>query len=137
MIGDIRGSVAYLETAMNLRVQRQQVVASNIANADTPHYKARDFDFSSALRDAVSGRKSSSDVQLAKTSARHIDGTGGNAGATLKYRTEKQSAVDGNTVDMDVERAAMAENSMHYELLTKLISDKFSGLRSAISSPQG
>lgn len=136
MFGDIKSSVGFLESAMNLRVQRQQVIASNIANADTPHYKARDFDFASALKGAVSGRQAG-DVMLNKTSVGHMDGNGGSGMANLKYRTEKQSAVDGNTVDMDVERAAMAENSMHYEVLTKLISDKFAGLRQAIASPQG
>lgn len=135
MLGDIRKSVAYLEKAMDLRVQRQQVVSSNIANADTPNYKAKDFDFSSALKEAMAGRQAGA-VQLSKTSTRHIDGSGG-TGAELKFRTERQSSVDGNTVDMDMERAAMAENSMHYELLTRLISDKFSGLKSAIASPQG
>lgn len=135
MIRDLRGSVSLFENALNLRVQRQQVIASNIANADTPHYKARDFDFSSALKEAMAGRQSGS-IQLAKTSGRHIDGSAGFGGATLRFRTEKQSAVDGNTVDMDVERAALAENSIQYEVLTKLIGDKISGMRSAIASNQ-
>lgn len=135
MLRDLRASVSLYENALNLRVQRQQVIASNIANADTPHYKAKDFDFSAALKDAMAGRQSGS-INLAKTSARHIDGSGAGGGAALKFRTEKQSAVDGNTVDMDVERAALAENSIQYEVLTKLIGDKISGMRSAIASNQ-
>lgn len=134
MFGDISADLSYYKTAMDLRVQRQQIVASNIANADTPQYKAKDFNFSQALQGAMYGRMQG-DLSLSKTAARHIDGTGNPASAYLQYRTEKQSAVDGNTVDMDVERAAIAENSMQYELLTRLISDKFSGLKSALSSP--
>ncbi len=136
MFGDIRGSVKFFETAMNLRVQRQQIIASNIANADTPQYKAKDIDFNQALQSAMYGKQDNG-VTLAKTSNRHIDGVNGSGNGSLKFRTEKQSAVDGNTVDMDTERAAMAENSIQYEVLTKLISDKFSGLRSAISGNQG
>jgi flagellar basal-body rod protein FlgB len=136
MFGDIRGEVRFFETAMNLRVQRQQIIASNIANADTPQYKAKDIDFNQALQSAIYG-KQDNDVTLAKTSSRHIDGAGGSGTGVLKFRTEKQSAVDGNTVDMDTERAAMAENSIQYEVLTKLISDRFSGIRAAIASNQG
>lgn len=136
MFRDIAADVSYYKTAMDLRVQRQQIIASNIANADTPQYKAKDFDFSKALQGAMYGRQQG-DLSLAKTSARHIEGTGNPASGYLQYRTEKQSAVDGNTVDMDLERAAIAENSMQYELLTRLISDKFSGLKSALASPAG
>ena len=136
MLSNINTDLAYYKTAMDLRVQRQQIIASNIANADTPQYKARDFDFTQALKGAMYGQQQR-DLALNKTASRHIDGSGGVSSDFLKYRTEKQSSVDGNTVDMDVERAAIAENSMQYELLTRLISDKFSGLKSALSSPQG
>lgn len=136
MLRDIRGSLNLYENALNLRVQRQQIIASNIANADTPHYKARDFDFNAALADAMSGRQSGGSISLSKTSARHIDGESSVGNAALKFRTERQSAVDGNTVDMDIERAALAENSVQYEVLTKLIGDKISGMRSAIASNQ-
>ncbi len=135
MLADISKNIGLYKTAMDLRVQRQQIIASNIANADTPQYKAKDFNFSAAMTEAMSGRQQG-DLRLAKTASRHIDGSAGMGSGYLQYRTEKQSAVDGNTVDMDVERAAIAENSMHYELLTRLVSDKFSGLRSALSSPQ-
>lgn len=91
--------------ALNLRSQRQQVLASNIANADTPGYKARDFDFKSALATAV--------AQPAATQP-----AGGAAPAPqpeLLYRSVIQPSIDGNTVDMDVERAQFAENTVHYE----------------------
>ena len=135
MLGNVSADLSFYKTAMDLRVQRQQIIASNIANADTPQYKAKDFDFSQALKGAMFGQQQR-DLALSKTASRHIDGSGGVSSDFLKFRTEKQSSVDGNTVDMDLERAAIAENSMQYELLTRLISDKFSGLKSALSSPQ-
>ena len=93
--------------ALNLRAQRQQVLASNIANADTPGYKARDFDFKSALAAAA--------AQPATAEA-----SGGAAPAPapqpeLLYRRVIQPSIDGNTVDMDMERAQFAENTVHYE----------------------
>ena len=93
--------------ALNLRSQRQQVLASNIANADTPGYKARDFDFKSALATAV-----------AQPAAGEVSGTAVPAQARppeLLYRSVIQPSLDGNTVDMDVERAQFAENTVHYE----------------------
>lgn len=126
--------LSVLSQALNLRTQRHQVLASNIANADTPHFKARDFDFEAAMQQAMSGRKGGGEVNLATTSAGHIQGSGSSGPASLKFRTETQSAVDGNTVDMDVERSQIAENAMQYQILTQLISDKFRGVRSALAS---
>lgn len=124
--------------AIDLRAYRQQVLASNVANADTPNYKARDFDFQSAMKVALSNRPDAGGVAMAVTSSRHIPGSGDVAGRpTLAYRKEVQSAVDGNTVDMDVERSAMAENAMQYEILTTLISDRIRGMRTALSGTQG
>ncbi|HEX6733244.1 MAG TPA: flagellar basal body rod protein FlgB [Azonexus sp.] len=127
--------VAVYSQAMNLRTQRHQVLASNVANADTPHYKARDFNFAQAMQNAMGGRMDAGGIGLARTAAGHLDGAGGSSGpAQLQYRQETQSAVDGNTVDMDVERTQIAENAMQYQILTQLIGDKFKGLRSALAS---
>ena len=93
--------------ALNLRSQRQQVLASNIANADTPGYKARDFDFRSALANAV--------AQPAATTASDGAVLARAPQPELLYRSVLQPSVDGNTVDMDVERAQFAENTVHYE----------------------
>lgn len=134
MLRDIRATLGVYESAMNLRVERQQVIASNIANADTPNYKAKDFDFQSALTSALSGQQTG--LALTQTSAGHMNASAEIAAGTLQYRTERQSAADGNTVDMDIERSELTENSLQYEVLTRLISDKLSGLRSAISSAQ-
>ena len=120
--------------ALNLRTQRHQVLASNIANADTPNYKARDFNFESAMQNAMSGRAQAGGISLATTSAGHIGGGSGSGTAQLQFRKETQSAVDGNTVDMDVERAQITDNAMQYQILTQLIGDKFKGIRSALAS---
>lgn len=123
--------------ALNLRSQRHQALASNIANADTPNYKARDFNFESAMQNAMAGRSQAHSVGLSRTASNHLAGSGGGGTATLQFRTETQSAVDGNTVDMDVERAQISENALQYQVLTQLISEKFKGLRSALSSTNG
>lgn len=135
MTGGLSERLKVMQRALDVRTFRHQVLASNVANADTPHFKARDIDFKAALQGALEGRQG---LNLRTTSARHLPGVGdGFAGASLLYRTETQSAVDGNTVDMDVERTQMAENAMQYEILTKLIGDRFNSMRSAVSSNQG
>jgi len=122
--------------AMNFRTQRHQVLASNIANADTPHYKARDFSFESAMQNAMAGRGSDS-IAMATTSGEHIRGGGSGGQAALQYRTETQSAVDGNTVDMDVERAQITDNALQYQIVSQFISEKIKGMRSALASTSG
>lgn len=133
-MSDLTQRLGVMTKALGLRAERQQVLASNIANADTPHYKARDFDFSQAMAGAMAGREG---LALARTSGRHLAAAADFGQAALQYRKETQSAVDGNTVDMDVERAQMAENSLQYEILTRMISDRIQGMRTALSPNQG
>lgn len=135
-MADIAQHFAVLSKALDLRTQRHQVLASNIANADTPNYKARDFDFQSAMQSAMAGRVESGGMVMARTSVGHLPAAGMGGGASLKFRSETQSAVDGNTVDMDVERSHITDNAVQYQVLTQLISNKFQGLRSAMSSSQ-
>lgn len=130
----IEQHVSVLSQAMTLRTQRHQILASNIANADTPNYKARDFSFEEAMQNAKAGKNSAGGVNLAKTSAGHLSGMGSSGPAMLKFRTDTQSAVDGNTVEMDVERTQITDNALQYQILTQLISNKFQGMRSALSS---
>lgn len=136
-MADIQSHVGVYSKALNLRAQRHEMLASNIANADTPHYKARDFDFSQAMENALGGRNVGGSLAMSVTRQGHLASAGGASFANVQYRKEVQSSVDGNTVDMDVERAQIAENALHYQMLTQLISDKFSGLRRAMSSAQG
>ena len=114
MIDRIDDTLGFHQRALALRAYRQQVLAANIANADTPHYKARDFDFRASLENALGGRGAA--LALVRTAPKHLGGGhGAAAGVRLLYRTETQSSVDGNTVDMNVERAAFAENAIRYE----------------------
>ena len=134
MIDRLDENLRFYSTALNLRAHRQEVLASNIANADTPHYKARDLEFTSALSNAMSG-KADGPLHMKQTAARHLPGEGGAPyGSDLKYRTEYQGSVDGNTVNMDTERAAFAENAMHFEALLTFVRSRFDGLRSAMQS---
>jgi len=133
MVSKLDQTINFHRQALGLRAYRQQVLAANIANSDTPNYKARDIDFSAALDNALAG-KQTGDLGLARTSTRHIAGAGNSGPAPLLYRSSFQPSADGNTVDMDVERTQIAENAMQYQILTQLISDKFKGIRSAMAS---
>jgi flagellar basal-body rod protein FlgB len=119
--------------ALRIRDQRQQVLASNIANADTPDYKARDLDFKAALQGALQGSQAAGGVGLAATAPGHLAGKPGLAAETgLLYRTPAQGSVDGNTVDMDAERAAFAENAIQYEFNLNRISQQIKGMLTVI-----
>lgn len=134
MLDRIDQQLGTLRTAANLRAYRQEVLASNIANADTPYYKARDIDFKAALDGVISGRGAGS-VSMNQTSPRHLAGAGNaNApyGAASLYRTEYQAAVNGNTVNMDVERSAFAENAVQLEASLTFIRQQLTQLQSAI-----
>lgn len=121
-------------TALNARVYRQELLASNIANADTPNYKAKDIDFKGALEGALAGRTEGS-LNLARTSARHLGSESSQAfGGAAKYRTEFQPNVDGNTVNMDVERAAFADNAIQMEAMLTFIRGDLSTLQMAMAS---
>lgn len=133
MVSKLDNALQFHEQALGLRAQRQQILASNIANADTPHFKARDFDFASTLKEALAGRNVG-DLQLATTASGHISGAASGGPARLMYRTETQSSVDGNTVDMDIERSQFAENSVYYEAGLTFLTGKIKTLMSAIQS---
>lgn len=136
MIERLEQDLHSYRTALGLRGHRQELLASNIANADTPHYKARDIDFKSALGAALGSRGAvaAAPVTLARTQAGHLAGEGDAPyAAAARYRTEYQGAVDGNTVNMDVERAAFAENALQVEALIMMINKRFEGLQRAIS----
>ena len=118
------------QDAANLRAYRQQLISSNIANADTPNFKARDINFRAALEGALDSRA----VKLTTSAPNHIGLPGPGVGGTspLQYRTAVQGSVDSNTVDMDVERAQFADNAIHYEANLTFISDQIKIMRAAI-----
>ena len=136
MIGKLDDYLRFNEAALSLRSQRQQILASNIANADTPNYKARDIDFASALQ-GVMARGA-----LAATAPGHVTGAGQSAadmlpdGTQVQYRGVVQGAVDGNTVDMDVERNQFADNAIRYEAGITMINHQIRSLMAAIQGGQ-
>lgn len=133
MANKLDALTSFKKQALDLRMYRQQTIAANIANADTPHYQARDIDFRGALQDAQAGRKPEGSLEVARTNARHIEGTGSAGLAPLLYRTPYQASADGNTVDMDMERSNLAENSVHLEFLLNSISGDFKKMQTALS----
>lgn len=134
MIDRIDNELLPQRTALNLRGFRQELLASNIANADTPNYKARDVDFKTAYATALKGQDAGV-LNLNQTSTRHMQGVGGMPYANLvQYRSEFQSAVDGNTVNMDIERGAFAENAVNMEASLTFIREHLRTLSSALQS---
>lgn len=134
MIDKLDAALGFQREALNLRVQRQEVLASNIAHADTPNYKARDFDFASRLSQAVEhGRSSANSMSLSTTSKGHIAGQASSMPEQdLLYRTPSQSSIDGNTVEMDAERVNFADNSLRYESNLTVLGSKIKTLLSAV-----
>ena len=112
-------------TMLGIRAYRQQIIASNIANADTPGYKAVDVDFQQALRAQSSAN--TSPLALSTTASGHVSGQAMSNTPTyaLKYHVPSQASADGNTVEIDVERAKFAENSMMYEFSLDRVSGHF------------
>jgi flagellar basal-body rod protein FlgB len=143
MTGKIDDYLRFHETALNLRAQRQQLLASNIANADTPNYKARDIDFRQTLqgalqRPAAGAAAGAAPAVLLKTSANHLSGTtagfvgAGHGALEPQYRQVQQGSVDGNSVDMDAERNQFADNALRYEAGITLVSGQIKSLLTAI-----
>jgi flagellar basal-body rod protein FlgB len=120
------------EQALYLRSQRSEVLGNNLANVDTPNFKARDVDFSSLLDQATAQAKTSTD-SLRRTDARHLrlGSTAGDDG--LLYITPSQPSIDGNTVEEHQEMARFAKNSMDFEASLYFLNSKFKGLQTAIS----
>jgi len=134
MTADPYNAIAFQARALELQSQRGRVLASNIANADTPNYKARDFDFQQALSEAVQGVATPGRLPVARTHAAHLGGAGADAGTPpLLYRAPLQSAVDGNSVDLDIERANFAENSVRYEATLRFLNGQFKQMSTAIN----
>lgn len=114
--------------ALALRERRSEVLAANLANADTPNYKARDLDFQSILKNQMSNDKGS----LERTNTMHMQPGSMQLGAQMLYRNPHQASLDGNTVEDHIEQAKYAENSVQYQASLTFLNSKFSGLMSAI-----
>lgn len=116
-------------TVLSLRAQRAEVLASNLANADTPGFKARDVDFKAALEHALGNEGS-----LQTTNARHLSeaSAAGASASDLKYRIPNQPSLDGNTVDTQTEQAAFAENALQYRASLQFLGGRLRTLLTAI-----
>jgi len=115
------------DDALLLFERRTQLISENIANADTPDYKARDIDFNQALQNVqnINGAK------LKTTHQGHISLQQQNFSDDIQFRQVEQSSADGNTVDSQKEKAAFAENSIRYQTTLSFLTRKISGLKSA------
>lgn len=136
MIGKLGDALNVQAQALRLRSERQSVLAANIANADTPNYKARDFNFAAALQAATQVQSPAGGAAgaLKTTSPRHMQSGSGNATlpVPLKFRENSQSALDNNSVDMDVERAHFADNTIRYEVALRALNNQLRTMQSAI-----
>ncbi len=131
-------------TALRVRAQRQEILAANIANADTPNYKARDIDFAASLKKALEANvasaannasvSSNGQMSLTTTHGKHIPGSSGGVNeADLLYRPLIQGSVDGNSVDGEVERTAFVENAIQYEANILMLNAQIKSMTAALS----
>ena len=118
------------QQALQVRSQRAQVLANNLANIDTPNYKARDIDFKGILRGEV--QLSSSRTSMRVSDDQHFAGQSIQSDSDLLYRTPQQPSIDGNTVEEQMEHSAYMENSLAFQASFTFLNKKFSGLMSAI-----
>lgn len=117
------------ERALYVHAERNTVLASNLANADTPGYKARDIDFRAALARELGG---SDPVRLAATRPGHIREAAGPGSPEVLYRTPYQPSLDGNTVEPNVEKTKYLENAIRYEASLQFVSKRLKGLLGAL-----
>lgn len=117
------------EDALTLRARRTELLATNVANADTPDYKARDIDFRAALEQAQSGQG----VHMQATHAGHIQESGSASSPEVLFRVPDQPSLDGNTVDPQREQAAFAENAVQYQATLMFLNRRIASLRGALS----
>ena len=128
---------AYLgvhQDALRLYGRRTAVLANNLANADTPGFKAQDLDFKSLLS-AGAGAGTQGALPLAATHAVHVSTAASlpTSSSALKYRVPLAPSLDGNTVDPQLEQAAFADNTVRYQAALTFLSDKFKSLMTAIT----
>ncbi len=131
MVGDFLNGPLYGDLARALKVhsQRLDVLSNNLANADTPNFKARDLDFRAALDAAGSATAAS----MQTSHARHIAAAGADGSSHLRWRVPTQPAADGNTVDASQEKARFGEAALRYEATLRFIDGRVKSMLTAIS----
>lgn len=133
MLDKLTSSLDFHSQALLLRAERQRAIASNIANADTPGYVARDINFSQALRTATESSQALSGTSVSHSG--HIPLPAAQTGRStvgLGYSVQSQPSLDNNTVDLDRERANFVDNSVRYEATLRFINGQAKGMLSAI-----
>lgn len=131
---DLDKAMGIHEQALYVRARRNGIIASNMANADTPNYKARDIDFRAALKQ-VAGMED--EGRMRTTHSGHIQPSGtGAADAEVLYRHPHQPSIDGNTVDAQMEKARFTENAVQYQTTLNFLTSRFKGLTNALKGGQ-
>jgi flagellar basal-body rod protein FlgB len=125
-VNAIKDHIAFQASALSLREKRNDMLASNIANAGTPGYKARDIDFERELARQVG------DSALRNNDDRHMDDVAGTSDADVQYRVPLNPSLDGNTVELSVEQMEFSENSLRYMTTLSFLNRRISGLMTAI-----
>ena len=133
MISKLDKELNFHHQALSLRAARQELLSSNVANADTPNFKAKDIDFASVLHEKLSLTTNLNKVGLNTTSPTHINSAAqGVFGGNILYRVPLQPSADGNTVDMDMERTRFADNAIKYDASITFINNEFRNLTLAM-----
>ncbi|MBC7732106.1 MAG: flagellar basal body rod protein FlgB [Bacteriovorax sp.] len=137
MLNRLTDALDFQAQALALRSERQRLIASNIANADTPGYVARDMNFAQALRDASGGGTAAARPAVSQAGSQPghipIGAPAGGSYSNLLYASPSQTNLDRNTVDMDRERASFADNTVKYEATLRFISANVRTTLSAIT----
>lgn len=134
MLDKLDAALRFQQEALNLRAQRQEILAANIANADTPGFQARDIDFASEMKKVLArGRVDGGGLSLTTTSVRHIPIQAHSSPSLgLLYRVPDQPALDGNTVDMDRERAQFSDNTLGYQTNLRVLDGQIKSMMSVL-----
>ena len=134
MLNRLTAALDFQAQALNLRSERQRLIASNIANADTPGYVAREMNFAQALKDATGAALPAARLTASAPGHIPVGGSSGGSVSTLMYAAPSQTNLDRNTVDMDRERASFADNAIKYEATLRFIN---SNVRTSLSAITG
>jgi flagellar basal-body rod protein FlgB len=125
--------LAFGEQALKLRTYRQQILGNNLANSDTPNFKARDINFADVLKNEMAGITRSEGLKLVNTNSAHLKGRVSIEDPKLLYRIPDQPAMDGNTVDGDIELSELTKNSVFTESALTMLGGTIRSRMSAIT----
>ena len=119
------------EKSLLIREQRAELLANNLANVDTPNFKARDLDFKSLVRDAIAAREGAGSA-MQRTHQQHVSLSGPDAPGSLLYRVPMQPSLDGNTVDETIEMASFSRNALDFQASLTFLQSSLRGLKTAL-----